>query len=184
MPDDSTATTHDAPSLSTLFLAEESRLLHFATKLTGNFATAQDIVQDAFLRLHRQQHSTAAPVALPRAWLFTTIRHLALNHHRKHARLVALAPDDDSRSDGTDAAYARPDAALEHDEALLLLRLCLDELSPADRRLVKLKFEDDLSYDAIARQTKLTRTNVGYRLHTIVKKVTTLFHRAANGQPQ
>ncbi|MDR2862772.1 MAG: sigma-70 family RNA polymerase sigma factor [Puniceicoccales bacterium] len=165
---------HDNPGfwhIKTLFLAEEPRMLQFATKLTGNFATAQDIVQDAFLRLHQHQ----ATVAQPRAWLFTTIRHLALNHRRKHARLTTFDPA--SEFNDADDSPAPADK-IEHIEALFFLSLCLDQLPPNDRLIIKLKFEDNLSYDDIARQTGLTRTNVGFRLHTTLKKITADFHRA------
>ncbi|MDR3228355.1 MAG: sigma-70 family RNA polymerase sigma factor [Puniceicoccales bacterium] len=165
-------------SLHDLFLAEESRLLRYAMRLSGgDFATAQDFVQDAFLRLHAQ----GAAVVSPRAWLFTAIRNLAFNHRRKHAR---LAPLDSAAAAETNLLAAEgedgttPSDNLEHEEAVLLLRLCVDELPANDRLLVKLKFEDDLSYAEIARASGLTPSNVGFRLSTIVKRITTAFHRA------
>lgn len=175
-------TTHlPPPSLEQLFLAEESRLLHFATGLTGNFVTAQDIVQDAFLRLHKSNHRT---IQQPRAWLFRTIRNLAHNHRRKHTRLESLNDAHELENDDTNIL---PADQLEHDEALLLMRLCLDEMAPSDRELVKLKFEDELSYDEISRRTGLTSGNVGYRLHHALKTITHLFnrsHRTAQAQIQ
>lgn len=164
-------TTRPLP-IEALFLAEEGHLLRFAMKLTGNFATAQDIVQDAFLRLFHHR----ATVTQPRPWLFTTIRHLACNHHRKHSRVAELddatlrqLPDPDGQSDAT---------RLEHDEILLLVRLCVDELPAIDRELLKLKFDANLSYAGIARKTGLSVSNVGYRLHHAVKKIAILYHRA------
>jgi RNA polymerase sigma-70 factor (ECF subfamily) len=177
-----------SPPLRDLFLAEEPRLLLYAMHLAGgDFAAAQDLVQDAFLRLHSQR----AAVAHPRAWLFTTIRNLAFNHRRKHARLTSLdahepehfAASTDSAANAAASAsadFALPSDNLEHSEALLLLRLCVDELPPPDRLLVKLKFEDNLTYAEIARATGLTTGNVGFRLSTILKRMTTAFHRAQN----
>ena len=158
-------------SLETLFLAEESRLLHFATGLTGNFATAQDLVQEAFLRLHR----TRETVAQPRAWLFVTIRHLAFNLRRKDRRLDALEPEHENTGE---PEAVLPAEKMERAEAVLLLRLCLEELPERDRELVKLKFENELSYEEIARRTGLSGGNVGYRLHHALKTVTRLFHAA------
>jgi RNA polymerase sigma-70 factor (ECF subfamily) len=170
MDEDSTAPT--SQSLEDLFLAEEARMLRFAVRLAGDFATAQDLVQDAFLRLLQQRSA----IASPRAWLFTTLRHLALNHRRNNARFTALDIGAESRPDA-DATH--PGLGLEHDERVLLLQLCLEELPPADRLLAKLKFEEDLSYLEISRRTGLSTGNVGYRLHGIVKKITHALRHAA-----
>ena len=165
-------TTTQPLSIEALFLAEEEHLLRFAMKLTGNFATAQDIVQDAFLQL--LHHS--ATVTQPRPWLFTTIRHLAYNHHRKHARVGAL--DDATLRQLPDPAGHNDTTQLEHDETLLLIRLCVDELPAIDRQLLKLKFDANLSDAAIAGQTGLSVGNVGYRLHHAIKKIAVLYRRA------
>jgi RNA polymerase sigma-70 factor (ECF subfamily) len=162
----------ESSDLQQLFIAEESRLLHFAMRFcNGDFSAAQDLVQDAFLRLLSQGDA----VTQPRPWLFATIRNLALNRRRKLARLDALDPD--AALSPADAAALPPDQ-LEHDEAVLLVRLCMDELPPLDRLLVQLKFDDGLSYAAIAHASGLTSSNVGFRLHTIVKRLTAAFHRA------
>ncbi|MDR1280234.1 MAG: RNA polymerase sigma factor [Opitutaceae bacterium] len=178
----------DASSLKDLFLAEESRLLHFATALTGgDFALAQDLVQDAFLRLHRATLSTPATPATPavpaitqpRAWLFRTIRNLAHNHRRKHARVSRI--DTTAHENIADPATTVPPAAgLERAETLLLMRLCLDGLPSADRELIHQKFENELTYDEIARRTGLTASNVGYRLHHAIRRLATTFRRASD----
>lgn len=170
----------DAPSspesLETLFLSEESRLLHYATGLTGNFATAQDLVQEAFLRLHRVRET----VVQPRAWLFVTIRRLASNYRRKHQRLSAL---EEAHENTGEPDAVLPVEEMERSEAVLLLRLCLEELPERDRELVQLKFENELSYEEIARRTGLSSGNVGYRLHHALKAVTRLFHAAQKETP-
>ncbi|EIP96462.1 RNA polymerase sigma factor, sigma-70 family [Opitutaceae bacterium TAV1] len=187
-PDDPAAVSSpppDASSLKDLFLAEESRLLHFATGLTGgDFALAQDLVQDAFLRLHRATLSTAdipaAPaITQPRAWLFRTIRNLAHNHRRKHARVSLI--DTTAHENIADPATAAPPAAgLERAESLLLMRLCLDGLPLADRELIRQKFENELSYDEIARRTGFTVSNVGYRLHHAIRRLAATFRHASD----
>ncbi|MDR2981181.1 MAG: sigma-70 family RNA polymerase sigma factor [Puniceicoccales bacterium] len=159
-------------SLEMLFLAEESRMLHFATGLTGNFAVGQDIVQEAFIRLHNAGNS----VVHPRAWLFRTIRNLASNHRRSNVRHDSLDEHHELFPDDT----AVPADELERTERILLMRLCLDDLPPADRELVRLKFEQELSYDEIASRTGFTSGNVGYRLHHALKRLAAAFHRAGD----
>src|ERR1043166_2939316 len=72
----------DKPTLAALFEREESPLLGFAIGLVGQRAVAEEVVQEAFLRLHQLW----AQVENPRAWLFRSVRNLALNHLRDHRR--------------------------------------------------------------------------------------------------
>jgi RNA polymerase sigma-70 factor (ECF subfamily) len=64
-----------------------------------------------------------------------------------------------------------PAAATEsRDTEASLLRL-LDRLSPNQREVIRLKFQNDLSYQEIADITQLSVTNVGFILHTGLKKL-------------
>ncbi|RRJ94982.1 RNA polymerase sigma factor [Opitutaceae bacterium TAV4] len=173
-----------ALSLEALFLAEESRLLRFATHLTGDFALAQDLVQDAFLRLHRQLHQHHDTITQPRAWLFRTLRNLAHNHRRKHARVTPLDPTAHEQLADPAPQSTPPGDRLAHHESLLLMRLCLDDLPPRDRELIHLKFDHELTYDEIARRTGLGIGNIGYLLHHALKRLTAAFHRASSSTDQ
>jgi hypothetical protein len=72
----------EKPTLRQVFDAEESPLLRYAHGLVGQRETAEDLVQDAFLKL--QSHWDE--VIHPRAWLFRCVRNLALSHIRDHKR--------------------------------------------------------------------------------------------------
>jgi len=69
-------------SLVELFEREESAVLGFAIGLVGRRAVAEELVQEAFLRLHQLW----GQVDNPRAWLYRSLRNLALNHLRDHSR--------------------------------------------------------------------------------------------------
>ncbi|MSU69630.1 MAG: hypothetical protein EXS39_02405 [Opitutaceae bacterium] len=59
------ATKGAAATLATLFETEESGLLRFAIGMTGRRPVAEDLVQEAFLRLHQVWNQ----VENPRGWL-------------------------------------------------------------------------------------------------------------------
>ena len=146
-------------TLAALFEAEESGLLRYALGLVGRRSVAEELVQEAFLRLHQ----VWAEVENPRAWLYRSLRNLALNHLRDHPLETELTEES-----GT--ADARPAAEqLGRDEAIGSVRLLLAELPDADRRLIRLKYHDDLSYQDLSRHTGLSVGNVGYRLHHLLK---------------
>ena len=73
-------------TLAALFESEESGLLSFAIGLVRQRWVAEELVQDAFLRLHE----VWGQVENPRGWLYRSIRNLALNHLRDHRRETPL----------------------------------------------------------------------------------------------
>lgn len=158
------------PTLAELFMAEESGLLRFALGLVGRRSVAEELVQETFLRLQ----PLWSEVENPRAWLYRSLRNLALNHLRDHRPEAELAD-----ADGAPAAdLPLPADQLGHAEAVGLVRLLLAELPPADRRLIDLKYREELRYDEIGRRTGLTAGNVGYRLHHLLKGLADRLRRA------
>jgi len=150
----------DRASFRQIFEAEETPLLRFAHGLTGIRETAEDLVQEAFLRLH--QHW--ADVQQPRAWLYRCLRNLAINHLRQRNRETPL---EDSHE--WQAPTPSADRDLSRMEAVGTLRLLVSELDDDDRQLLELKYREELKYDQIAARTGLSAGNVGYKLHHLLK---------------
>lgn len=191
-------TSPDAPDFPALLARYERPLVRYAQSIVGDVDSARDVVQDVFIKLARgdmgregggtsgsngaDAHSTphhdatghTPPSSLPphahlEAWLFTVTRNGALDHHRKHSRIIPM-PIQDDRPCGAPS----PSATLEsRDGEASLLRL-LDALSPNQREVIRLKFQNDLSYREIAEVTQLTVTNIGFLLHTGLKKLRAL----------
>jgi RNA polymerase sigma factor (sigma-70 family) len=156
------STMEDKPTLRQVFEAEESPLLRFAYGLTGQREAAEDLVQDAFLKLHAHWRE----VSNPRAWLFKTVRNLALNHLRDHKRESPMENSDHHPAPGSD-----PGQSLFRLEAIGTLQLLVSELNPQDRQLITLKYHENLKYEEISRRTGLTVGNVGYKLHHALKNL-------------
>jgi RNA polymerase sigma-70 factor (ECF subfamily) len=152
----------DKPTLRQVFETEESPLLRFAYGLVGQRETAEDLVQDVFLKLHAHWDD----VVNPRAWLFKSIRNLALNHIRDHKRETSLENSDEIQNDSSD-----PDQMLGQLEAIGTLQLLVSELDPDERRLIALKYHENLKYDQISQRTGLSVGNVGYKLHHALKSL-------------
>ena len=152
----------EKPTLRQVFDAEESPLLRYAHGIVGQRETAEDIVQDAFLKLHAHWDE----VIHPRAWLFRCIRNLALSHLRDHKRETPLDPTREWAS-----ATPDPEQALGKLEAIGTLQLLVAELHADDRALIALKYHDGLKYDQISQRTGLSVGNVGYKLHHALKNL-------------
>ncbi|MBK1884432.1 RNA polymerase sigma factor [Luteolibacter pohnpeiensis] len=147
-------------SLQEIFEAEESPLLRFAFGLTKQRETAEDLVQEAFLRLHEHFEQ----VDQPRAWLYRAVRNLALNHLRDHRKETALEDDGEVIEH-----RASPERVIGKFEAVDRLRILMAELSDSDRELIGLKYHEELKYEQISERTGLSVGNVGYKLHHLLK---------------
>jgi RNA polymerase sigma-70 factor (ECF subfamily) len=64
-----------------------------------------------------------------------------------------------------------PDDQIARLEAIGQTRLCLEAMDARSRELIRLKFEEGLSYRQIAQRTQLTVSNVGYILHHALKEI-------------
>ncbi len=149
-------------TLRQVFAAEESPLLRYAHGFVGQRETAEDLVQEAFLRLHEHWED----VANPRAWLFRSIRNLALNHLRDRKRETTLETGREWESQSPD-----PEQTLGRLEAIGTLQLLVSELHEDDRHLISLKYHEGLKYDQISQRTGLSVGNVGYKLHHALKNL-------------
>ncbi len=142
-----------------VFEAEESGLLRYAIGLVRRPTVAEELVQETFLRLHQ----VWTEVEHPRAWLYRSVRNLALNHLRDQK------PESELKEDTAAAEEIPPADVLGRNEAIGTMRLLLAEMSDEDRTLIRLKYNDDLKYQEISQRTGLSVSNVGYRLHHVLK---------------
>ena len=130
----------------TKLFAESRQALHrYIRRFVGSSETAQEIVQEAFLRTYRQRES----VTTLRAFLFSTARNLAANEYR-HRRTVersALGDFDDSR---VKTEHESPETALLRDERNRLIQEAIDRLPPQCRAAFALRVFHECSYKEVA----------------------------------
>jgi RNA polymerase sigma-70 factor (ECF subfamily) len=121
-----TVQTRPFESVLRAWQAHERELLMFLTHRLGDKNTAEDILQDVFLKAMRQG-AHFCDIDAPRAWLFQVARTTLIDHARLTRPTFELpddlaAPDEDMRApvDELDACLARN----------------LSELLPEDREIL------------------------------------------------
>ena len=142
----------------------EGPLLRYALSLTGDLESARDAVQDTFLRLFEQEPGAVDGRLAP--WLFTVCRNRVLDRIRKEHR---MSPLDDEQSGNLPAPEPTPAASAEQSDHAAAVQRLLAGLPANQREVVRLKFQNQLSYEEIAAVTRLSVSNVGFLLHTALK---------------
>ena len=169
-PDQASAEPPGWETIEELFAALESPLLGYALRLSGQLSAAEDMVQEAFMKLHAQFEN----VREPRRWLYRTVHNQALNHRRQTDKIVPLNPqgegDAQAATDATDP-QPLPDEQIARWEGIGLVRLSLEALDERSRELIQLKFNEGLSYREISTRTGLKVGHVGYLLHHALKSI-------------
>jgi len=169
-PDQTSFELPGRESIEDLFAALESPLLSYALRLAGELGLAEDIVQEAFMRLHAQ----FTAVREPRRWLYRTVHNLALNQRRAAEKILPLdLPAQEGTVPAAEVADPQPlpDEQIARWEGIGLVRLSLQGLDERSRELIRLKFNEGLSYKEIGARTGLTVGHVGYLLHHAIKAV-------------
>jgi RNA polymerase sigma factor (sigma-70 family) len=155
----------------------EPGLLRYALRLTGDPQAAQDVVQETFLRLCQAQRAEVDGHTGP--WLFRVCRQRILDLHRKEQRMPIV---ETSTVNGHASLAAGPDQQCQTSDEARAALAALATLSSDQQEVVRLKFNDGLSYRDISDVTGHTVSNVGVLLHTAIKKIReSLNAREVNG---
>jgi RNA polymerase sigma-70 factor (ECF subfamily) len=154
----------------------EAELLRYALSLVGDLPSAEDLVQDAFFKLCKQEPESLRGRLVP--WLFTVVRNQALDRHRRESRWPRAAEAEASQVAGSSPT---PSASAQARDDVRNLMSLLTALPPNQREVVRLKFQNQLSYREISHLTRLSETNVGFLLHTALKTLRQRFERLDAG---
>ena len=141
-------------AFSSLFDAQFPRLFRYLDRVSGDPELAQDVAQDAFLRLYRRGSMPDSP----EAWLVSVAMNLfrnAATKHRRRRRLLSL-----SRAEGLQSDPAPTGEEATSPGRARRVRRALDSLSDRDRQLLLLHVEG-YRYREIAAALDLNEPSVG-----------------------
>lgn len=144
-------------------------LFRYCHRLTGDADQAEDIAQEAFVRLlDREVEGTDGGL---RVWLFKVATHLIRDRYRvseNRRRLLTANPVEPSSSPD-------PDRALERNEDIRRVRAALDRLEERDRLMLLMR-EEGFSYKEIAEVVEVKASSVGTLLARSQGRLATLLH--------
>jgi RNA polymerase sigma-19 factor, ECF subfamily len=151
----------DTGALEKVLQRHWSNLVAYASSIVANRDAAEDVVQEAFVRLWERRLSWA-PTAPVRPLLYRMTRNLALNERRRTDVRTRFAmrfgnPEDPLRADG-------PGYHLESIELRMAVTQAMNALPPRRREVFILARFHDMSYREIADQ-------LGISIQTVANQV-------------
>jgi len=137
-------------------------LVHFMYRMSRNQAVAEELAQEAFLRVYRSR-STYAAEAKFTTWLYRIATNLAVNHARDHRYdKSAVSLDEPDPETGTTVDVADPGLSAEQSllrrERLARIRQTVQDLPERQRTAVLMHKYQGLDYRQIGEVLKLSES--------------------------
>lgn len=170
----------DEKAFAVLVERHETRLWNFLRRYVGDAATAEDLLQDVFMRVltHAEDWTPEAKVS---TWMFTIARNLCTDHARRavHRKAASLDGSPSARKDDSGPILlerlAGVDPGGEHRAEMGQMVARLDEALaqlPAEQREVFLMREVmDLSFAEIAQTVGATLPTVKSRMRYALERL-------------
>jgi RNA polymerase sigma-70 factor, ECF subfamily len=151
---------------ATLYRELRKPLLRYLVCLGLSSDEAQDVVQDAFLLLHRHLASGGSPENI-RGWLFRVAHNQARNRQNRYDRRFRASDDYETERLVDEAT---PEHALLEKERFQQLGKALRLLAPAERECLLLRAAG-LRYREIGEVLGMARSTVGDTVERAIKKL-------------
>jgi RNA polymerase sigma-70 factor (ECF subfamily) len=165
----------DDSGFEVLVKKHTSQIVGLAWRLVGNREEAEDLAQEAFLRLHRSLPTFRGDSRIG-TWLYRTTTRLAIDHLRRERikrKLFFFRQDNDAPDPVELASDSRRDQRREllAQEAMQTLRKGLNKLSSRQQVIFTLRHYEGLSLKEIAEHLGLETGTVKTHLHRAVTQL-------------
>jgi RNA polymerase sigma-70 factor (ECF subfamily) len=156
----------EAVEATTLYHELRKPLLRYLVCLGLSADEAQDVVQDAFLRLHRHLASGGSRENI-RGWLFRVAHNAARNRQNRYDRRFAAPLEGEIEPILDDST---PERAVLEKEKFLRLQKAIRQLTDSERECLLLRARG-LRYREIAEVLGIPTSTVGDTLDRAIKKL-------------
>jgi len=165
----------DQRAFERLVKEQTGKILSLAWRLVGNREEAEDLVQEAFIRLHRALPDFRGD-SLISTWLYRTTTRLAIDHLRRERlkrKLFFFRADNDAPDPVELASDTRdnPGRKYQAKAAMAALRKGLKKLSPRQQVIFSLRHHEGLALQEIAAHLGLETGTVKSHLHRAVTQL-------------
>ncbi len=160
----------DLRALGLLFMRHQAQVHAWCFRLTDDRHTADDLVQDTFLRILRYRHAFSSDAAFS-TWLYRIARNVCLDHLANLRRRSEAQEKLHGR-----AAAETSTAAAHEDDRLAILDAALMRLPIEKREVLVLSRYHDLRYEDIAQVCNCSVGAVKVRVHRAIRHLRKLYN--------
>ena len=165
----------DESGFELLVKEHTAKVIGLAWRLVGNREEAEDLAQEAFLRLHRSLPKFRGESRIS-TWLYRTTTRLAIDHLRRERikRKLFFFRQDNDAPDPVELASDRrndPGRAFQSQEAMQTLRKSMAKLSARQQVVFTLRHYEGLPLKEIAEHLGLEIGTVKAHLHRAVTQL-------------
>ena len=168
----------DPAAMNRFFEVFFDRVHAYATRLLRDATLAEDLTQEAFLRMHGALDRLDVSRD-PTPWVFTIVTNTIRDHwrsrtHQNSGRTVSL---DDSWDPPAPAEVSDPGRLVESKELARTVRRAMDGLSAADREIILLKSLRELETSEVVEILGISAEAVRQRHSRAVKRLSAAFRK-------
>lgn len=156
----------DASQFKERFLPCHEKMFRMAWRLTGNAQAAEDLVQEAFLKLWMKRDGLHVADSYE-AFSIATIRNLFYDQQRKPHLVTTDATAQQLSTPYADGA----DKAVEAAEGQQIMMQLIRKLPEQQQQIIMMKDVDDMDYCEIEQQTGLTAVHIRVLLSRARKQI-------------
>ncbi|MDR1683751.1 MAG: RNA polymerase sigma factor [Candidatus Symbiothrix sp.] len=142
----------DAATFKQIFLPLHVSLYRMAFRLVENQEDAEDLLQECYIKLWLLRHD-AQSIQNPESFSITMIKNLCLDFLRKTK--PEIIP-----TEMLQIGVQSSEKQIEQRDELEKIQRIVNQLPAKQKQVVELKYWNDLSNEAIAKQTGLQRGNI------------------------
>ena len=144
----------------------ESELIRYGFYFVKNIEVARDMAQDSFLKLWQQDIEQIKNYS--KAWLFRVCRNRCLDYLKKEKPMVSIVSIGSKQEMQVEDQTSKN---LEAEQTKNHLHQQIAKLSDKYQEVIRLKFQNEMSYKQIAEVTGSSVSHVGVLLHEGIKSL-------------
>lgn len=163
----------DRMAMQVLFARHQVRVFRFVVRLTGNEATAEDVISEVFLDVWRFAGRFEARSSVS-TWLLAIARNKAYSILRR-PRTDEL---DDAKAEAIEDTSDDPEVSAQKKDKGELLRQCIDRLSSEHREVIDLVYYHEKSIEEVAEIVGIPENTVKTRMFYARKKLSDMLQAA------
>ena len=171
-------------SFESLVKQHSEKMIRLALRMVNNRSDAEDIVQEAFLRLYRSLSSFRGDSRIS-TWLYRIVSRLCIDHLRREKikrKLFFFSRPSDTYDpiEQTASSEATQDDQAIAREQLGHVLTALNRLSPRQRAVLTLRHQEELPLNEIAEILGLSVGSIKVHLHRAVKTLRSVLAEMEN----